>query len=502
MQVEKPPAAKRPATSTSDSAIPAKTKPGLIQSNIVSSSDDMGLTGTGQEIANGGGDSYGSEVYYIERPLTIFGRKETVYKKCHKFMTFGFATAHIIEPIGSVNVFQTSYLAEIPWHVPALYLNECEFNLIPIGSHVKEVTVQVIYRGSTIQFETNSSATGLATLNQINNIGVAEGLNLTGWGSNVSFKGFNSSQSMIPEGIRRPVYGSVAGQYRGMMRDYYGSNQGSTVFLGDIPKHQVGGQTFLYNYWANTSTNNIIGTGTTGQKGGWPCLNEKVTSMDGKTCINQVVLETSYKPKVAPLKTPLKAIGHGLPFTQATGSTAATLNVPCGGQLTHGRVAAIAALATASDGIPVSQVVNENENGASNAITTEFSLFSPIEKSQYWREGFWSGIQPQAQPSVHIGVQPVPALSSAALLTEDNQFNQWTDTRGYWEVNVTMTVVETLPTAYPYGTIPNVPWGDVMMETIQKPAIATNLQSDGATFCGLYTQGYAIAPPPAAPTKK
>lgn len=499
MQVEKPPPAKRPATSTSDSATPAKIKPIPLQSNIVSSSDDMALTGTGQEMANGGGDSYGSDIYYIERPLTLFGRKETIYKKCHKFMTFGFASANIIDSTTSpLNVFQTSYLAEVPWHVPALYLNEGEFNLIPEGSHIKEVTVQVIYRGSTIQFETNSSSSGLATLNQINNIGVAEGLNLTGWGSNVSFSGFSPSQSMIPTGIRRPLYGSVSGLYRGMLRDYYGSNQGTALFVGDIPKHQVGGQTFLYNYWANTSSNNTS-TGTAGQKGGWPCLNEKVSSMDGKTCINQVILEKSYRPKVAPLKRPLPGIAHGLPFPQATGSATANLNVPCGGQITHGRMAALAVETTTSTGeIPVSQVADEVENNASNAATTAFSLFSPIEKSQYWREGFWSGITPQAQPSVHIGVQPVPALSSAALLAENSQFNQWTDTRGYWEINVTMTVVENLPTAYPYSTIANVPWGDVMMETVGKPAIATNLQSDGATFCGLYTQGYAIAPPPSS----
>lgn len=493
MQVEKPPAEKRPATTSDDTEPPTKTKPGPIQSNVISSSNDMGLTGTGQEIASGGGDSYGSEIYHIERPLTLFGRKETIYKKCHKFMTFGFATVNIEEPASSVNVFQTSYLAEIPWHVPALYLNEGEFNLIPDGSHVKEVTVQVVYRGSTIQFETNSSSTGLATLNQINNIGVAEGLNLTGWGSNVSFTGFNASQSMIPTGIRRPLYGSVLNTYRGMLRDYYGSNQGTSLFVGDVPKHQVGGQTFLYNYWANTSTNLTINSpGTTGQYGGWPCLNEKVSSMDGKTCVNQVVLEKTYKPKVAPLKTPLTASGHGLPFPQAVGSATANLNVPCGGNITHSRVAGIAIQPSSLGGIPVSQLTDETQNNASNSSTTEFSLFAPIEKSQYWRDGFWSGITPQAQPSVHIGVQPVPALSSAALLSEDAQFNQWTDTRGYWEVNVTMTVIEQQPTAYPYSSHANVPWGDVMMENVSKPAIATNLQSDGATFCGLYTTSAAL----------
>lgn len=497
-QIERPMSSdnKRPAQSTTNDGPPSKvpaTAGGAATPTDAQAA--MGLTGTGAEQASGGASSDGQSIYVIERPMSIFGRKESVYKKCHKFMTFGFATANLQPVSTEAPVYQTSFLAEIPWHIPALYLTPGEFELIPNGSHVKSISVEVIYRGSTIQFETNASSTGLATLNQINNIGVAEGLNLTGWGSNISFASFNATQPMIPATIKKPKYAPVASNYRGMVRDYYGSPNGGGTgagerFLGDVPKHQVGGHTFLYNYWANSSR---TASTTEGQYTGWPCLAEKYQGLDGKTCTNQVVLQKSYNPKVAPIKTPLYGVGHGMPFGQGTTTTAATLSVPVGGQITHQRTANLAVQQgkIAASEIPITQLAAEIEAASGNISPVIWDIYSPIEKSQVYRTGFWGGTHPDVQPSVHVGVCPVPALSSSALLTEDAQFNQWTDTRAYWEVNVTMVVSENLPTAYPYATTPNIPWGDVMMQSVTKPAINVDPRNDGATFCSLYTTASA-----------
>lgn len=449
---------------------------------------EMGLTGTGKEQASGGASSDGQMVYSIPRPISDFGDRTNVYTKVHKFMTFGFADAFVATGDTSINQALTSYLAEVPWHIPALYMNPSEYALLSNSARVKSVSIEVVYRGSTIQFETAATATGLATLNQINDIAVANGLNRTGWGSNVSYGGFSSTQPMIPTIVAKPKYKPAVGFYRGMVRDYYGSDNNTAEFTGDVPKHQTGRQTFLYNYWATTARASDAAVGNN-QFGGWPCLAEKIEQMDGKTVVNQVVLQSTYSPKLAPLKPPLRSASHGLPFPEQNG----TLNVAVGGNLVAGRQAGLRVANVAPSSSAGVQIGLDGEIllNSSNAVTVEptFDIYSPIEKCQMGRSGFWGENDVHIQPSIHIGVQPVPALSSASLLAEDAAFNNWTDTRAYWEVKATMVTYEHNPTAWPYAPVANVPFGEnvVWNPTITRPKAIVDASDDGATFCGLYT---------------
>jgi hypothetical protein len=459
------------------------------------------LTGTGKEQASGGASSDGMMVHYIEKPLSIFSTRENTYKKSHKFMTFGLAPNFIsieADTIGSVVL--TSYLAEVPWHIPALYLNQSEFDLLQPGSRVKSVSIEVIYRGSTIQFETASTASGLATLNQINDITVAHGLNRSGQGSNVRFTAFDTDKPMLPTKVTQPIYGPIAGVYRGMVRDYYGSNNNVVQFKGDVPKHQIGRQTFLYNYWANSLRGGNTALANNQMFGGWPCLTDKISQMDGKTVVNQVVASSTYTPKLAPLKPPLRMQSHGLPFPLP----GANLDVQVGGNLVNTRTAQVQIPAIApSASVPVrtgaaetSNSINNNSSTAPNTQPT-FDIYTVIEKSQMGRTGFWGEHDPHIQPSLHVGVQPIPALTTSATLLEDGQFNLWTDTRAYWEVVATMVTAEHNPTAWPYATQANVPAGDTILwnDDTQRPAINTNPRSDGATFAGLYSDSLmTIAP--------
>lgn len=452
--------------------------------------EEMGLTGTGKEQASGGASSDGHPPYYIEKPLSVFDSKINVYRKSHKFMTFGIAPAIISPPpVTNPYTFLTSYLAEVPWHIPAFYLNQSEFDLLSNGSHAIEMHVEVYYRGSTIQFKTAETATTLATLNQINDIAVAYALNKTGQGSNVNYSSFNSTQPMIPTGIIQPIYGPLTTPaYRGMVRDYYGANQSDIAnFIGDVPKHQIGRQTFLYNYWVQSLNGNatpaLPNNLTTG---GWPMLQDKIQQMDGKTVVNSCVAQMTYNPKQAPLKQPLRTISHGLP-NPAFGTT---ISVPNNGRLINSQNAQITTPAIPdSDGQKLS-VVSANTNFSNDpAADPVFDIYMPIEKSQIVRTGYWGQADCHIQPSLHIGVQPIPALSTDAMIPSASQFNNWTDTRAYWEIVATMKVKEHSPTAYPYAASANVPYGDnvVFVPASQTPAVQINPRSDGATFAGLYT---------------
>lgn len=433
------------------------------------------------------GNSMGEPVYSIPRPLTQFGRKISIYTKQHKFMTFGIAPVGLflntVNPVAQ-SYFITTALAELPVHMPVLYLNQSEFDLIPPGSRVVELNVIVTYRGTVVQFETASTTTALATLNQINDIHVAYALNKTGQGQNISYTSFPAATPMIPGGIARPKYDAIP-NYVGMVEDYYGQTNNGPNFHNNIPHSQLGRQTFLYNYWALSARGGTTAAALT-QTGGWPSLADKIDQMDGRTVINQVVARYNYKPKIAPIKAPLHTIGHGLPWLHTPGNP---LNVAVGGNLPAVRRAAMSMLPPSSVGVHAS--ISEISDVVTNEIPTQptMNIFSPIEKSQMMRSGFWGEHVPHVQPSLHIGNQPVPSLTTASLLTTSPGFGTWTNTRAYWDVQCTMVVQEHQPTAYPHAAAANVPIGDqlVWVNDNVKPAVNVDPRNDGATMAGLYT---------------
>jgi hypothetical protein len=462
------------------------------------------LPGTGKEMADIGGNSAVDMVYSIERPLSLFENRDNVYRKVHKFMTFGLAPNILQSDHTSTQAyvanFLTSYLAEIPWHIPALYMNPSEFSLLDRGARCTEVSIEVYYRGTTIQFATASSATNLATLNQINDIAIAHALNKTGQGSNVSFTSFDATQTMIPTGIAKPKYDVVGSSYRGMLQDYYGTDQPNANFINYIPHHQVGRQTFLYNYWAQTTAKGT-NVSPNNQFGGWPSLADKIHQLDGKTAVNTCVLKSHYKPKMGMLTTPLTNTGHGLPTANHRWPTDTTITVNVGGHLPESRLVTMHGVTqTASGGALASVSESTNRMGNSDIATITdpvLNLYTPIEKSQMSRTGLWGEMDPHVQPSIHIGVQPVPALTTSSTLTSSVEDGNWTDVRAYWEVIATMHTKEHDPTAYPYATIPNVPLGDVVYWTTNasRPAVNVNPRDDGATWAGLYTNtGPTVGP--------
>lgn len=479
---------KRASADSSSGGTPAKQVPSSIDAG-------MTLTGTGKEQASGGASSDGLAEYHIERPISLFGSKVSTYRKVHKFMTFGFAPKILASGSNTNSRWLTTHMAEVPWHIPAFYLTPSEFNLLPIGSKVKDVSIQVIYRGSTIQFETASSASSLATLNQINDIAVAAALNKTGYGSNVSFTEFTTNKPMIPSRIAKPRYKPIPGKYRGIVPDYYGMNNNSTSFDSYIPKHHIGRQTNLYNYFAlSTQTATNTAGATNNAWGGWVCLAKHMQQMDGKTCVNQTVLSSTYSPKMGMIKNPLKSFGVGLPQPSAGG----TMNIVTQGNLVAARSAIIMkdnAISESNAGIhgdrlQTSEVLINlsNDNDGLYPQVDDYDIYTPIEKSQIARSGFWGAQDPHIMPSMHIGVQPVPALSSGALILEEEVFNNWTDTRAYWEVIATMNVVEHTPTEFPYASVPNVPPGEVVISlpSSEIPQNYIDPENDHAPYAGLY----------------
>lgn len=459
---------------------PSSSSIGSSQTNTNPSPDssqdiEMPLTGTGKGMAEGGASSQGEPVYQIARPISHFGKKISTYTKSHKFMIFGLANAVIGPAVGANRVGRllTTSLAEVPWQKLPLYMNQSEFDLLPRGTRAVEMEVEVYFRGNRIAFETAASTSGLATLNQIVNVQVGYALNKTGWGLDRFFTTFNNDQPMLPTAAAAPRYdatGSGATAYRGMVADYYGVNNDDTNFgaQGFYPHHQTASFTFLRNYFCMYSRSPGTGAGQTGGPlGGWPCLAEKIEQYDGKTVINQCIAKMNYKPRSAPLKTPHGTIPIGYPGTGGV--------VQTNGHISNMNNATV----TISD-------TDQDTGGVSGAFSTatrvaipSLDIYTDIEKSQTYRSGYWGQSDAHIQPSLHVGVQAVPALTTAAL---SGPLNQWTDSMGYIDVIARLVVVDETPTAFPYAITPNVPPGEVMLRNNQSP----NSNSLNSTIAGLY----------------
>ncbi|AFV91531.1 structural protein VP2 [Pseudoplusia includens densovirus] len=428
----------------------------------------MSLPGTGQGTSSGGGNTQGQEVYAIPRPFSNFGKKFSTYSKSHKFMIFGLAN-NVIAQTGTtdnLNRLLTTCLAEVPWQKVPFYMNQSEFDLLPNGSVMVECNVKVIFRSNRIAFETSATATKQATLNQISNVQTAIGLNKLGWGLDRSFTAFQTDQPMIPTATAAPKYGAVTGTngYRGMIADYYGAdstNDAAFGAAGNYPHHQVGSFTFLQNYHCMYVQTN---RGT----GGWPCLAEHIQQYDSKTVNNECLIDVSYKPLMGHLKLPLNYKVVGWPTAKGV--------ISVGSNLPNMRGAAIT-------GPEASQNVVESLNTSDRNFGTIFDIYSDIEKSQVLHKGPWGAEQPQIQPSVHIGIQAVPALTTGALLVNSSPLNSWTDSMGYIDVVATCTVMEQQPSAFPFATEATTNPGN----TVYRIPLTPN--TNNSAFNGLYGNG-------------
>lgn len=436
---------------------------------------EMSLPGTarGQGGSGEGNANASMEVYSPEKPFSNFGHKISTYKKVHRFLTAANANNIIVVNVGASagGKVITTGLGTLHWDRPFFYLNPSEFALLPRGSHVKEVRLKVVHRGTRIAFEVGSSASGLATLNQITDVICGLGLNKTGWGIDAQYS--YSTAPMVPTEV------NIVNTYAPIINEYYGTAQNNALFVGGaIPRHQLGQWMPLSDYFTLTLGTN--GTDPNERLTGVPTFQKYIKYYDGKTTIDQVVLSAKYKPVMGMLKDPLPHFRIGMPQSGATNyDVMVNQNLIATNKVTVGR---------STGGIVTFNETESDTDTSPNAVIFDYQGL--IEKSQISKNGPWGQMQKATiQPSAHIGINAIPSLT-----TNTSSLNSYTDGQGYFEVYAEMDVIEHLPTEFPIIQIANVPAGDQITfptdETIPTPF--------GCTYAGLYpnqTAGFVPVPP-------
>nr|QTE03990.1 MAG: VP2 [Luscinia sibilans ambidensovirus] len=395
---------------------------------------DMNLPGTAMDQggSSGGGDGGGGEskvrTVALPNPTLSIHPHIRHYRKVHRFLTYGLAY-NIVTTTTDKLSYMTTPLAYIPWDKPYLYLNPAEFAVLSDASHFNSVRVTVIARNVRIAFPTNTSSTKLATLNQNKDIMYAIGLNkqIHSIDMALSVAGMISSS---------PTEYSRAGD-AGLALNFYGGID-ETTEKEVLPYHQIGLPIPLPWYcciphWDRGTLKNE----------GWPCIQAYYRDMDADTMCGKELVTCEYKPKVGLIKKPHRAIY----LSNFKGENANTINVDRNGMRFQSQITTVITDNTGRE------MTKKTEADAAmnvlNAIDTKVSYYDTIEKCQYISYGIFGNHDTQAQDSLHIGIQPIQAITPKETETTASLIAEYTDSQAYFEVICEAEVNTSYPTPYP-----------------------------------------------------
>lgn len=424
------------------------------------------LPGTG-----GGIDTAGQDPTPIPRPFHNPQLETRIYKKVHRFITFGLAYTPISveRTIGELthnDIFMVTPLAEIPWDRLFMYMNQSEYSLLPVGSRVSSMSCTIRTENVRIAFPTNASASNLATLNQNKFLRVGHGLRQTLGGVNVNPATFVTDKPMVTATIAEQKADGT--DYKDYLENFYGepNDKESETFKTSIPRHQLGLPYPLQYYYA------MVTQDTDPTRSGWPCLQSFVQEMEADSQAGGNLVSVSYEPQMGIIKKPISSIYTGIPST-STGN--ATIKYKDGTGSHLGRLVTVATSASKLD------KRQETYDAWNQNVTSEFDLQQLIEKSQEHVAGMTPMVQGNTCPSLHVGLQPVIALTSSVI--SNNAVNNFTDAQAYFEVVCECTVQCAYPTYRPHATEANCAPSKMVWEYATAPYLPATNQS---MFQGLY----------------
>lgn len=392
---------------------------------------DMTLPGTAGEEAkttktgnafSGGFDSASGPLIHVARPLTMYKTGEIVFSKVIRILTYGLAPTNqkLYDTSDSYRVM-TSSLAEIPWDRLFMYMNPGEFKSLPTASFAKHAHCSIVQRNPRVAFETGSSTTSLATLNQ-NKFGVkAIGLNKNKMlrGQNVKLSGFATGEPMIPTANAVPKYNKFP-------EILYGVSQEDELFDSDVPAQPFMVPVAVQHYWGTISYASTLPNpvASSRQNCGWPDLSKYVTQFDMNATAGTEIISCDYTFNRCPLTAQLGAVNYlnqGVEYYQPQPKIAKitrTMDV------------------TTAQNFAATQTGDIEINQSNYALPS--SLFDIIDKSYaYGDDSRNEGFSRSIMPSIHVGISPVPRLNTKI---GGGEIASWTDVQAYFEVKCTLTV--------------------------------------------------------------
>lgn len=369
-----------------------------------------------EHASGGAGGVSGSSVQgglVLPRAIEFQGQHTRTFMKTHRFLSFGIApvvlSRTVVLPATKV-FYLTTALAEIPVWSPQLYMTWGEFSQLYPGERAVHLEVSVIQRNVRVAFETNTSTSTLATLNQNKNGAVAVGLNKNPWLINANY-GFAAATPMVPNAVRSPITDFAS--------PFYATTSSGTV-QGTIPCSLTGTPMVLPNY--AVISDNEFNVAAVGPAPGWPDLTAHIHQYDAADFVGKEIVKYEYKPKQGVLREWPQFRYYGPNYNSMTVQTGNAKQAQQRIQL---------------QATSLTRDVNYSEINTNVGYTQSYNYYDPIEKCQQLRQvEEHDNERAQLQPSLHCGVLAVPSLTTTT--TSTGVPSQWTDVQSYYEVTAKM----------------------------------------------------------------
>lgn len=406
------------------------------------------LPGTGNENAADADTGYPSieNATIPSAPSTTTGYR-MVFRKHHTLVSYGVANIQLQLASSSHDRIGTTNLMYLPVDKPYFYLSPSEFFKIVCsirGVRVIETKCKVVLRNPRTAFETNASTSNLATLNQNKFIQMSMGLINKTRGLNLLYK-FNTptnpmkptSVETISEDIQSKFICAAYGVTDAFAINFSDGNTMPCSFFNLPMQFPV-----YYSLYTNSNHN----------KGelGWQDINKFIDKKDASNLIGKTVIDYSYKPTMGLLTLPWGYVYTGrcdqnpdkkndfsvytLGRTMEPGCTVKSMEVG-----KHAPLDMDVSAITATDW---KRMFPKEKN----------RYFKPIECSQYITKQNVR-MKGTLQPSLHVGVCPVPQLTTTSASLVPDKF---TDVEGTFDVDTEIVLEFGIPFDHTHFSEPHV----------------------------------------------
>ena len=375
-------------------------------------------------------------------------------KKVFKIYTYGLATKAVQDSTITNAVFATTSLANIPWARLHWYLTQSEFETLPIDAAVTMCKCKIRMEAPRTAFEQNASTSHLATIHQNKFLRVGHGLLQKGVGVNkkYQFAGSAGSDPMIPTSVVSYTNADRKNQSEAMWGKPNVDLAGAQV----IPNALFGIPFQLDEYFTVPIPVNSA------EARGYPSLTSHIAEIPADGCVGQTIVDDYlYIPGNSGQHQNVTRIYRKGYYDEGGNHKADGYMVQQ--QEVYGQWA---------DSIHNTQWPNPDESFA--------PLTQIIEQSQVVKRGLQPQTNARTQPSVHIGMTAIEALTTNAQLAPNVAATQYTDCQGMFIVETECEVATYFPTHRPFSGLNCKPSEQYWFDETQV------LDTDSVMYGGLY----------------
>lgn len=399
-----------------------------------------------------------------------------VFRKHHTMVSYGVANiqlqlgSHQHDRIGTTN------LMYIPVDKPYFYFSPSEFLKIISkvrGVRVLEMKCKIVLRNPRTAFETNASTSNLATLNQNKFIQTSVGLINNTRGLNLWYKFGTATNPMKPTSvetickeIQHKFISAAYGVTDALAINFSDGNTLPCSFFNLPMQFPV-----YYGMYANSNHNSGYL--------GWQNINKYIEKKDASNLIGKTLIEYSYKPKMGILSRPWEYVYAGrcdenpdkdnnfilytMDKTKRTGCTKKSME-----QGSHKHLE--------------TEVVSFDRSSYKKLFGDETNRYlQPIECAQYITNND-QRMKGHIQPSLHVGVCPVPQLTTTTTGLVADKF---TDVEGTFDIDTEIVLEFGMPFNYTHFEEPHIE-AEHHLDTIHEIANKDMFREDLSAFDNQY----------------